>query len=198
MMDSFLRPMRVLRSVALLAAGLLAGVVLMRAVGGLLPGARHTTITQSVVVQRLQSVAKLVTTEAMVRDVITYQQTWLGSTKRLIVIATGKALVGVDLRATPRITIRERDKHITLGFAHARLLGVDVTELRTYDESRGLWNPIQPADRDEIFQLARTQLGRAARDLAVLDHAEQGVRLLMQGLFAAEGWTVEVVFDGPR
>ena len=195
------RPMRVvvgagLLAVGMLAVGLLAGVLLMRGVGSFMPGARQTTITQSVIVERLQPVAKLITTEAMVRDVITYEQTWLGSTKRTLVVATGKALVGVDLRVPPRVTIRASDKHITLGFPRARLLGVDITELRTYDERRGLWNAFQPTDRDEIFQLARAQLGAAARDLAVIDHAERGARLLMQSLFASEGWTVDVVFGG--
>jgi len=192
------RPLNVIRTAGLLAAGLILGVMLVRATGSLIPGARRTTINQSVVVERLESVAKLITTEAMIRDVVTYRQTWLGSTKRALVIVTGKALVGVDLRVPPRITIRERDKHIDLVFPHARLLGVDITELRTYDERRGLWNPFHPADRDTIFQLARAQLAASAQDLAVLDHAERSARLLMQGLFAPEGWTVDVVFGGAR
>jgi hypothetical protein len=185
--------MKTLRAAMLVVAGLILGVVLMR--GGFpVIGARHTTITQSVVVQRLESVAKLVTTEAMVRDVVTYRQTWLGSTKRALVIVTGKAMVGIDLRVPPQVTIHEREKHIGLVFPHARLLSVDITDLRTYDESRGLWNPFHPSDRDSIFQIARHQLAAAAQDLAVIEHAEQGARRLMQGLFAPEGWSVEVVF----
>ena len=191
-----MRSLRFIRTAGLLVFGLIAGVLLMRATDSLMPGARHTTISQSVVIERLESVAKLVTTEAMVRDVITYEQTWLGSTKRALVIATGKALVGVDLHVPPKVTISEREKHITLVFPHTKLLGVDITSLKTYDESRGLWNVFHPADRDTIFQLARTQLAASAQDLAVLDHAEKSARMLMQGLFAADGWTVDVQFAG--
>jgi hypothetical protein len=68
-------------------------------------------------------------------------------------------------------------------------------ELRTYDESRGFWNPFHPADRDTIFQLARRQLASAAQDLAVVEHAEQGARQLLVGLFAPEGYSVEVAFE---
>ncbi len=193
-----IRPSSAARAAGLVAAGVLLGVLLLRGIESLVPGGRHTTITQSVVVQRLESVAKLVTAEAMVRDVVTYRQTWLGSTKRALVIVTGKALVGVDLRARPSIAVRAADRRIALGFPHAQLLGVDVTELRTYDERRGLWNPFHPADRDTIFQLARAQLAAAARDLAVYDFAEKSARQLMQGLFAPEGWTVEVSFGGAR
>ena len=194
-MTPSLRPTSLVRTVLLIGAGLILGVLLLRGAESLVPGGRHTTIDQSVVVERLEAVAKLVTTEAMIRDVVTYQQTWLGSTKRALVIVTGKALVGVDLRVRPRITVHERDKHIDLVFPHATLLGVDITELKTYDERRGLWNPFHPADRDSIFQLARAQLAHAARDLAVIEHAERSARLLMQGLFAPEEWTVEVTFE---
>jgi len=191
-----LAPIRLLRTAGLLIAGVLVGVLLMRGAGSLLPGQRQTTITQSTVVQRLESVAKLVTTEAIVRDVVNYRQTFLGSTKRALVIVTGKALVGVDLRVPPRITVHERDRHIALVFPHARLLGVDITDLRTYDERRGLWNPFHPADRDTIFLLARAQLAHAAQDMDVIEHAERSAALLMQSLFAPEGWTVDVSFEG--
>lgn len=180
-----------------LVLGLVLGLTLSRGASLLLhPG--RTTIDQSVVIDRLESVAKLITTEALVRDVVTYQNTWLGSTKRSLVIVTGKALVGIDLRVRPRVRIRESDRHIALVFPHARLLGVDVIDLKTYDETRGLWNPFHPADRDTIFQLARRQLAAAARDLAVVQHAEQGARELLSGLFAPEHYTVEVTFEPPE
>jgi hypothetical protein len=189
-------PLRLIVLAVVLGLGVALGLTLSRGAALLLhPG--HTTIDQSVVVERLESVAKLITTEAMVRDVVTYENTWLGSTKRSLVIVTGKTLVGFDLRVRPKISIRQGDRHIALVFPHARLLGVDIVELRTYDESRGLWNPFHPADRDTIFQLARRQLAVAAADLAVVSHAEQSARQLLASLFAPEGYSVEVSFEPP-
>jgi hypothetical protein len=188
--------LRLVVLVIALGLGVVLGLTLSRGASLLLhPG--RTTIDQSVVVERLESVAKLITTEAMVRDVITYRNTWLGSTKRSLVIVTGKVLVGFDLRIRPKISLRQRDRHIALVFPHAHLLGVDIMDLKTYDESRGLWNPFHPADRDTIFQLARRQLAAAARDLAVVQHAEQGARQLLAGLFAPEGYSVDVTFEPP-
>ena len=188
-----LAPLRLVVLAVVLVAGAVLGVLVSRG-AALFLHPSHTTIDESVVVERLETVAKLITTEAMVRDVVTYQNTWLGSTKRSLVVVTGKTLVGFDLAARPKVQVRQRDRHIALVFPHARLLGVDIVELRTYDESRGLWNPFHPADRDTIFMLARRQLERAAQDLAVIEHAEQGARKLLQGLFAPEGYAVDVAF----
>jgi hypothetical protein len=180
-----------------LVVGVVLGLTLSRGASLLLhPG--HTTIDQSVVVDRLERVAKLITTEAMVRDVVSYRNTWMGSTKRSLVIVTGKVLVGFDLKVRPKVTIRQSDRHIALVFPHARLVGVDIEELKTYDESRGLWNPFQPSDRDSIFQLARRRLASAARDLAVVQHAEDGARQLLSGLFEPEGYSADVSFEPPE
>jgi hypothetical protein len=149
------------------------------------------------VVERLESVAKLITTEAMVRDVVTYENTWLGSTKHSLVIVTGKVLVGFDLHIRPKVSVRQSDRHIALAFPHARLIGVDVLDMKTYDESQGLWNPFHPADRDTIFQMARRHLASTARELAVAQHAEQGARQLLAGLFVSEGYSVDVTFEPP-
>lgn len=157
-------------------------------------GGGSTQVTQSVVVDRLQSVAKLVTTEAMLRDVLSYKNTFLGSTKTSLVVVTGKALVGIDLSHAPPVTIDETQKRITATLPHARLIGIEILQMETYDESRGLWNPFHPADRDSIYLLAREQLTTTARELAVLQHAEDGARRVVMGLFAGEGYAVEVSF----
>lgn len=194
----FLRPSFI--SLALVVFVLVVGVVGGWSLGRSLPAfgvSERTRIDQSAVVDRLQAVAKLVSSEARVRDVIAYQNTWLGSTKRTVVIATGKVLIGFDLEPPPDIHIDQREHRITVRLPAARLIGVDVIELKTYDERQGLWNPFQPADRDAIFQLAREQLAVAANDLGMLAHAEESATHLMQTLFAPDGYSVAVIF-APR
>jgi hypothetical protein len=178
-----------------LVLGLGGGWVANRLIAGRAGG--RTVVNQSMVVDRLESVAKLITTEAMVRDVVTYRNTWLGSTKRSLVIATGKVLVGLDLSTTPEIQIDPAAHRISMHLPAARLLAIDVVDLKTYDEQRGLWNPFHPADRDTIFLLARHQLARAAADLSVVEHAEASARDLLQRMFAEHGYAVEVTFEPP-
>lgn len=154
----------------------------------------RTTITHDVALGRMETVGRLITSETGLRDVVTYQNTRLGSTKRSIVIVTGKAHAGIDLKDKARIEIDEKQRVVRITVPHARVMSVEVETLKTYDEDRGLWNWFKPADRDTIFLLARAQLLHAANDLSVTDHAEEGARKVLTALFKPEGYTVDVVF----
>jgi hypothetical protein len=153
-----------------------------------------TRITEAAILERLESVPHLVTTEVALRDVVTYQNTRLGSTKRSLVVVTGKALVGFDLKDHSRARVDELGKVIDLTLPSATLVGIDVVQLKTYDESRGLWNPFHPSDRDTIYQLARARLRTAADELGVREHAEAGARQVLAALFAPSGYQVRVDF----
>lgn len=184
--------------IGLTGLGLLLLVVigLLRVNGALtrLTGGR-TTISHAVALGRMEAVGKLVTSETGVRDVVTYQNTRLGSTKRSLVVVTGKAMVGIDLKhPSTRIDIDDQARHIRITVPHAHLIGVDIATLKTYDEDRGLWNWFRPADRDTIYLLARAQLMHAANDMAVVEHAEESARKLLTALFTPEGYAVDVVF----
>jgi hypothetical protein len=160
-------------------------------------GAGTTAVTQAVVVERTRAVARLVTSETTVRDVLTYENRWLGSTKRALIVVTGTVSAGIDLQRDPQVRIDSVARRIDISLPRAQVLGVEVTDLKTYDEQSGLWNPIRPADRDQMFQLARAQLVRSAGELAVLAHAERNAAATLRALLATDGYAVDVSFVGP-
>jgi uncharacterized protein DUF4230 len=187
----------VLFAVALFLVIAAIGVALQRqatALGGVLGPHERTTVTQAMVIERMQAVAKLVTSETMVRDVITYENTWYGSTKRSLVVVTGKINAGVNLDRGTAVTVDDKAHVITLTLPKAEILGVEITDMRTYDERGGLWNPFTPADRDAIIRLARAQLGKSAYDMKILDHAEQSAKTLLEGMFSTDGYVARVEF----
>ena len=164
---------------------------------GLTPTRGETTVTHGVVVEQMRAVAQLVTSETTVRDVVVYQNQRLGSTKRSLVVVTGKVKAGIDLDAGTQVDIDEREHRIHLTLPRAKVLGVEVTQLRTYDERNGLWNPFRPADRDTIYQLARQQLIASSGELGVAAHAEESARRLLGAMIHADGYTVDVSFGKP-
>jgi hypothetical protein len=158
----------------------------------------ETTVSQAVVVEQTRAVARLVTSETVLRDVVTYQNRRLGSTKRSLVVATGKVLTGFDLDRGLEVTVDQPSRRILITLPPPSVQGVEITELKTYDEQRGLWNPFSPSDRDTIFALARRQLVATAGEVALARHAEESARQLLQAIVRADGYTTEVRFAGER
>jgi Protein of unknown function (DUF4230) len=163
-----------------------------RLVSGNLFGKSSTTITNDVVVQQIRTVAKLVSSEATVRDVIVYENTWYGSTKRSLVVVTGRLLAGIDLRDNPDVTIDHTQKRISIRIPKAKLIAVEITDMHTYDERGGLWNPFTREDRDAIQRQARAQLTAAGTQLDLLRHANESAVQMLQMLLAKDGYTVDV------
>jgi hypothetical protein len=200
------RPRRPLVPV-LLSLLLLGGALLLLGVAirhlaprarALLSGRPQTTVTHGVVVERMRAVAKLVSSETTVRDVVVYQNRRLGSTKRSLVVVTGKVLAGIDLDAGSQVDVDHPSRRVRIALPRAKVIGVEVTQLRTYDERSGLWNPFRPEDRDTIYQLARDQLINAAGELGVTAHAEESARRLLGALIPSDGYSVEISFAGPE
>ena len=159
-----------------------------------LPGRGATTVDQSVIVERTRAVARLVTSETTLRDVVVYQNRLLGSTKRTLVVVTGKVLSGFDLDRGTEVEVDHEAKVVHVVLPPAAVLGVEITELRTYDEQRGLWNPFRPADRDSIFRLAREQIARSAGEVELARHTEESARRLIEALVSVDGYRTEVTF----
>jgi hypothetical protein len=188
----------VLVSLLLLAGALLLITVAIRHLAprarNLFPGRGETTVTHGVVVEQMQAVAKLVSSETTVRDVVVYQNRRLGSTKRSLVVVTGKVLAGLDLDQGSQVDIDHQARRVAIVLPRAKVLGVEVTRLQTYDERNGLWNVFRPEDRDTIYQLARDQLVGAAGELGVTAHAEESARRLLGALIHPDGYAVDITF----
>jgi len=151
------------------------------------------TITQQVVVEQLQSVAKLVATEMTLRDVVVYEQTRFASTKRALIVVTGRVSAGIDLEHGAEVRIDSMTRVITVTLPPAQVLSVDVLNVKTYDERAGLLNPFRPEDRDRIQQMVRAQLTTAARESGILTHADQSAAKVLTELLARDGYRVEIV-----
>ncbi|HEX6628782.1 MAG TPA: DUF4230 domain-containing protein [Gemmatimonadaceae bacterium] len=155
-------------------------------------GRSPPTITHDIVVEQVRTVAKLVSSEATVRDVIAYQNTWYGSTKRSLVVVTGRLLAGIDLRDNPDVRIDNANRKITIRIPPAKLIAVEIRDMHTYDERGGLWNPFTPEDRDAIQRQARAQLLAAGSQLELLRHANDSALEMLRMLLAKDGYTVDV------
>lgn len=185
-----------LLSLLLFAVAVIVGRAVVRGGSSLkhLTGGGETAVSQAVIVEQTRAVARLVTSETVLRDIVTYENRRLGSTKRSLVVVTGRVLTGFDLDRGTQVTVDRPSRRIRITLPPAAVQGVEITELKTYDEQRGLWNPFQPSDRDTIFALARRQLVATAGEVALAGHAEESARRLLEATVRADGYTTEVTF----
>jgi hypothetical protein len=149
------------------------------------------TISHDVVVERLREVAKLVATEMTLRDVVIYEQTRFRSTKRVLLVVTGRVSAGINL-STAKIEIDSSSRQVTITMPPAQITSVDVTNVTTYDESAGILNPFTPDDRDEIQRRIRAQLRESAQRSGILEHADQAAAKALRDFLALGGYSVEV------
>lgn len=159
-------------------------------------------VTHDVVVEQLRDVAKLVSTEMTLRDVVIFEHTRFGSTKRALLVVTGKVLAGIDLKKGTDVKIDHSTRKITISLPPAEILAVDVVNVRTYDESAGLLNPFTTEDRDAMQRRVRLTLVGAGQQSGLLSHADRSARQMLQELFSRDGYTVEVTtpvrLEAPR
>src|SRR5919107_905103 len=165
--------------------------------GDLLGGSERTSVTHSLVVEKVQAVSELVSSETTVRDVIVYENVLYGSRKGSLVVVTGKILAGIDLKAGSDVSIDDAAKRITIRIPGAQVLAVEISEMRNSEERSGLWNPFTPADRNAIFRLARAQIERAGRDMGIIEHANRSAKELLETMFTTDGYKADVVVSGP-
>ena len=154
-------------------------------------GSRGPVVTHETVVERLRAVAKLVASELTLRDVITYEQSRLGSTKRTLLVATGRVSAGINLTRA-QVNVDQTKKVIIVTLPPAEIISVDVTNVTTYDERAGLWNPFTTDDRDEIRRRIRAQLVTTAEQSGILAHADQAAAKALTDLLTRDGYTVQI------
>lgn len=153
-----------------------------------------TRVEQSVVIEQIQKVAKLVTSEVTLRDVMVYENTWYGSTKRSLTVITAKVLAGVNLESGTSVNIDEQSKKITITLPQPIILSTEITDIKTYDEQSGLWNPFKAEDKDKIFRLAREKINNTANELSLTKNSQQNLTELLQTLFNTNGYSVEIIY----
>ena len=113
-----------------LAIGAAVSVALVRrAVGGALFGKADPVMSQEFVVERLKEVAKLVSSEMTLRDVVTYEQTQFHSTKRTLLVVTARVSAGIDLQHGTDVRIDSSTKRIIVSLPPAQVMGVDIIKI---------------------------------------------------------------------
>ena len=132
-----------------------------------------------VVVERSKSIAELSTIERRFEQIYSWENTWLGSTKRLRLKGTFIAKAGYDLTKPFSIDVSADQKTIRAAMPPARINSMEQTKIEILDDDTGLWNRISIEDRQQAQNelLAQARASVAVRDLLKLADTELAAQL---------------------
>ena len=186
--------LRLIRGIAWIALLGLGFIIASRVTGfSVLLKPEPLRVSHDLVVQQLQDVAKLVSTEMTLRDVVVYEATRYGFAKRALLVVTGKVSAGIDLRTATDVRIDQAAHRITITLPRARVTSVEVLDVRTYDENAGIFNPFTSDDRDAIQRQVRHKLYEAGEQSGLLVHADSSAAAVLKTLLSRDGYVVDIV-----
>ena len=102
------------------------------------------SVQDSVLYEQSKSIFELAVVSQDTEVTHEYDQTWLGSTKRIRIRGTFRVKAGFDLNE--RFAINVEDKDVQIRTPPARILSVEPEKITVEELRDGLWNKIQPGD----------------------------------------------------
>lgn len=155
-------------------------------------------VTESLVLNRIRDVAKIVTVEYHMADAIDYRndRMWPFQDNRALVIARAKVLAGFDLTdGNMEIAIRETGDSKTtekpVPFIRITLPPPEIISVDPTIQYHDLQGALPMDIHNWMLLRARNQLKQAAIQAGILARAEQSIRVQVAGMFPGANITID-------
>jgi hypothetical protein len=186
--------------VALLAVGLLVwlatGIGLFQLLSGFRNGHSIIHVDQLTVVRQIAQLQRLETVKFTMDKIISAER---GSpyipklliSDRLLLMAHGEVIAGVDLSTVQPADVRIDGAKISITVPKAQILvtRLDNEKTRVYSRDTGLFSSPDPNLESEVRQEAEHQLQQAALDGGILKSADDNARATIASLLKGLGFT---------
>lgn len=120
-----------------------------------------------------------------------WQNTWLGSSKKIFITGSFNAKAGFDLRQKFSITLRDEKAYVTLPAPLA--LSVESLGDITYRDEQGIWNWVNAEDRTRATNAFMADARRYADRAAFVEEAKGKMEQRLRELL--KPYAEEVVID---
>lgn len=124
-----------------------------------------------------------------------WENSWLGSTKKIFITGTFKAKVGFDLHKKFSVNLRDDKAYVTL--AAPRTLSVESTGDISYRDEQGIWNWVKIDDRTRATNAFIRDARRFADKATFNEKAKSEMEKRLKVLLKPYAEEVIVTFD-PR
>jgi hypothetical protein len=162
-------------------------------------GKKHEEINSSLVVERIEKVAKLITVEAYMSELYShkdyYTYDWSFLRKKAIIRVNAKVSAGYDIKKM-NITLDSKTKKITIGpIPPVEILSIDHT-LDYFDVEEGIFNSFEPQDYNKINAKAKDYIRNLASNHDIIKKAseqENAMIDMMKTMANGMGYELEIV-----
>lgn len=155
------------------------------------------SINQAVVISQNTPVLELVTLERQILVRHSLRETWMHSTKEFEIEAAFTAKAGIPLREEFTIDLVNGGRRASVRFPRAKLLSLEMGDLRILRDEDGLWNKLTAKDRERAIRDLRGEARRQILSTDFLPTATEETREQIAGLLAAAGSTAVFTHPAP-
>ncbi len=158
----------------------------------------EVTITSYVTYQKTSNILELASISKQFPIEHTYENTTLGSTKRLVLHGQYTVKAGFDLRDRFSVQIDEATHHVRADFPAPRILSVEQNSYKVIQDSSGLWNLLTQKDQQLAVESMNEKARQAALEMRVLEEAKASLREQLLDLSKKAGQDWEIHFRDER
>lgn len=182
--------------------GLILGAILMYWLFSLFRRKKNKELTKqqsTVLLDKIQSVCKLISVEGDFAEIYHYENTkegfmsLLSSKKKALIVVKAKAHIGYDLKKLNLKADNEKKRIILADFPEPEILSIEP-DLQFYDIKNGLFNSFSPDDLTKLNMEAKDHIKQKIPESGLMvtarKEALQAV-LLVEKIVETIGWTLD-------
>lgn len=150
-------------------------------------------VNNTIVLNQETAVFELAVLEQNFEHRFVWENSWLGSTKKIFITGTFNAMVGFDLHKKFSVNLRNNTAYVTL--AQPRTLSVESSGDISYRDEQGIWNWVNIDDRTRATNAFIRDARRFADQAAFNEKAKSEVEKRLKILLRPHAEDVIVTFD---
>lgn len=150
-------------------------------------------VNNTVILQEQRDILELALTSQRFRHEYVWNNTWMGSTKRIMITGTFEAKAGFDLGQKFSIDLRDDRAYVTL--PRATLLSVAPRHDMTFRDENGIWNWVDASDRSRAVNAFTRDAERITRNARWISQAEEALEKRLSTILKQHGKEPVFVYD---
>lgn len=152
----------------------------------------RVTVDQVIVFEQNVPIAELATVSRDLFLESNWSQTWLGSTKTIVLRGVYTAKAGFDLRESFSISIENNPLRVTALMPPAQLLSVELKDYHVVRDESGWWNKVSVADRENAVRQMQREARQQAETSGMIEESQRTVEERIREIVEKHGTSVEI------